>query len=93
MCYRCCACLENEALNKNIGRWETTWFNFHTLIKSVLNFVGYGFHQICRRCRGPIVLFEVKFLVCLCSVCWCLCRSSVVELVYVYYDSVYVCFV
>jgi len=28
--------------------------------------VGYDLYQIWRCCRGPIVLLEVKFLVCLC---------------------------
>ena len=91
----CCVHLEIEALNKNIGRWETTWFHFHILHLICFNLVGYGLYQIWRRCRGPIVLFKVKFSVCLCSVFWvcvCVCSSGVVELVYVDYGSVSVCF-
>jgi len=61
------------ALNENIGRWETTCFNFHILHLIYFNLVGYGLYQIWRRCRGPIVLFKVKFSVCLSSVFWCVC--------------------
>ena len=36
-----CLNLDIEALVKNIGRWETTWFNFHILHFKCLNLVGY----------------------------------------------------
>jgi len=88
----CCVHLEIEALNKNIGRWETTWFNCHILHFKCFNLVGYDLYQIWHRCRGPIALFKVKFSVCLCLVFWCVCSSSVVELVYVHCGSVPVCF-
>jgi len=85
--------MEIEALNKNIGRWETTWFNFQILHLICFNLVGYDLYQIWHRCRGPKFLFELKFSVSLCSVFWCLCSSSVVELVYVHCDNVSMCFV
>jgi len=72
-----CVDLEIEALNKNIGRWETTWFNFHILHLICFNLVGYNLYQIWRRCRGPIFLFKVKFSVCLCSVFWYVCVVQV----------------
>ena len=42
----CCVDLEIEALNKNIGRWETTWFNCHILHFKCFNLVGYGLYQL-----------------------------------------------
>ena len=60
--------------------------HFHILHLICFNLVGYGLYQIWRRCRGPIVSFKVKFSVCLCYVFWCVCSSSVVELVYVHRD-------
>ena len=36
----CCVHLEIEALNENIGRWETTWFTFIYCIYSVLIWWG-----------------------------------------------------
>jgi len=60
--------------------------HFHILHLICFNLVGYVLYQIWRRCRGPIVSFKVKFSVCLCSVFWCVCSSSVVELVYVHCD-------
>ena len=36
-----CLNLEIEALNKNIGRWEMTWLNFHILHFICFNLVGY----------------------------------------------------
>jgi len=35
--------LEIEALNENIGRWETTWFTFIYCIYSVLIWWGTAF--------------------------------------------------
>ena len=92
-----CLNLEIEASNKNIGRWETTWFNFHILHFIYFNLERYDLYQVWHHCRGPIVWFKVKFSVCLCLcvgvlVCVCVCTSSVVELVYVDCDSVSVCF-
>ena len=76
--------------------------HFHILHFKCFNLVGYDFYQIGRHCQGSIVLFKVKFSVCLCSVFWCMCSSSVVELVYVHCDvnvllssvpvSIHVCF-
>ena len=37
--------LEIEALNKNIGHWETTWFNFRILHFIWFNLVGYDLHH------------------------------------------------
>jgi len=44
LCY-CCVHLKIEALNENIGRWETTWFNFHILHLICFNLVGYSLYQ------------------------------------------------
>ena len=41
----CCVHLEIEGLNKNIGRWETTWFNCHILHFKCFNLVGYKLYQ------------------------------------------------
>ena len=40
LCYRCCVCLEIEALNNNIGRWETTLVGYHILHLAVLIWWG-----------------------------------------------------
>jgi len=50
--------------------------HFHILHFISFNLVGYVLYQIWRRCRGPIVLFKVKFSVCLClwvGVLVCVC--------------------
>jgi len=44
-CYRCCVCLENEALNKNIGRWKTTLVGYHVLHLSELIWWGTKFKR------------------------------------------------
>jgi len=43
-----CLNLEIEALNKNIGRWETTWFNCQILQFKCFNLVGY---DLCHPCN------------------------------------------
>jgi len=45
-----CLILEIEALNTNIGRWETTWFNCHILHFNRFNLVGYDLYH---RTQGP----------------------------------------
>jgi len=57
--------------------------HFDILYLICFNLVGYDLYQIWRRCRGPIVSFKVKFSMCLC---FGVCSSSVVELVYVHCD-------
>jgi len=42
----CCVHLKIEALNENIGRWETTWFTFIYCIFKCFNFVGYGLYHL-----------------------------------------------
>jgi len=34
-----------EALNENIGHWETTWFNFHILHVICFNLVEYDLYH------------------------------------------------
>ena len=41
----CCVHLQIKALNKNIGRWKTTWFNFHILHFIYFNLVGYNLYH------------------------------------------------
>ena len=40
-----CLNLEIGALDKNIGRWETTWFNCHILHFKCFNLVGYNLYH------------------------------------------------
>jgi len=40
-----CVDMEIDVLNKNIGRWETTWFNCHILYFKCFNLVGYDLYQ------------------------------------------------
>jgi len=46
-----CLNLGIEALSENIGRWETTWFNFRMLHLICFNLVGYDLYQcVCVLC-------------------------------------------
>jgi len=40
-----CVHLEIETLDENIGRWETTWFNFHILHLICFNSMGYDLYH------------------------------------------------
>ena len=40
-----CVNLEIEALDENIGRWETTWFDCHILHFKCFNLVGYDLYH------------------------------------------------
>ena len=83
--FYCCVHLEIEALNENIGRWETTWFTFIYFILSVL--IWWGMTSIKFGAVAGDQSFCSKYnFQCVCVQCFGVCSSSVVELVYVHCD-------
>ena len=61
LCYRCCVYLENEALKKNIGRWETTLVGYHILHLSVL--IWWGMIPIKGQCLSSFLFIFISLVI------------------------------